>query len=1074
MSPARTPGRAGVKPMPSECPSCRKPMPDAAVVAVFCMYCGVRIGGSITTDETNSHATPVSGYVVGPRSSDIDPDLTVDIPTNAYHPPVEGPDEEPDPASEPVPSSVGGFRLLRLLGSGGQGAVYEAEDNAAGTRVAVKLLSARYTSSTTSVERFRQEGRLASQISHPRCVFVYGADPDAGRPYIVMELMPGATLKDLVDRRGPLPIAEAVTRILDTIDGLAEAHRLGVIHRDVKPSNCFVTADDRVKIGDFGLSKSLGGSNPAKHLTGSGRFVGTVLFAPPEQIRGEEVGYDSDVYAVCATLYFLLTGQAPHQHESVTAALAKAISEPPPAVRTKRPDCPKDLDKIVYRGLDRDRDRRWRSLADLRDALATLLPSKQIPARPRALIAAYLMDAVLIRIAASLLELGREILFTRHINVDTTANISWITLVLSLIYFTVGEGVYGTTIGKWLVRLRVVRLGEPGPPGLGRAAIRTLVFILLWYTIFYFPRFLIAAFSGFGAAGQFFGVVVGIGLCLAGLITLWNQCRAKWGFRGVQDFASGCRVVTRPIPADRASLVSRFASPLETFRVSPKPLPEAVGGYTIRGMLSALPGGGMVWAAEDRGLNRRVILELRPGVPVIDLPNPFSVVRPTRIRRLSAGTLDWADATYDWTAYVAPAGAPLPDVVNPALPLAWGDARPILEQLAEELKVAEKDGTLPSRLGVDQVWVEPGGRVQLLEFPLPTGTELGAVDEFAPLGLLRQTTVLMLEGRTWAGAARVKAPLPPHASRIVNRLVSPSDPYGVADDLIHDLAESHAHPSRITSSQRATQVGVQGLFMALGLGISTVFAVSLSFLLVFGSEFVAKEVHQQAEWAADPDIKEKILAQPGVETNFGTMTYDEAVDRLEAHAEVLRNLAVHYRPALTQIEQDVLDRDLLPLFDGKSSKDPKGLADALAEMKKYDSVEQVRSEEEREDRNAPRGIARVGMAVSGFFFLCWLLCAFLFRGGLSWFLGGLTLVRADSRPAGRWLVLFRSFLVWLPLFALFAGLTWLQVVNPHAVAWRVGLSAAIPLLLLGYVAIAIRYPDRPPQDRLLGTYLVRF
>ena len=132
-----------------------------------------------------------------------------------------------------------------------------------GRRVALKLISADFAASPAAVERFRREGRLASGVSHPRCVFVLAADEAAGRPYIVMELMPGTTLQDLVDRDGPMPIEKAISKISDVIDGLREAHRLGVVHRDVKPSNCFLDADGRVKIGDFGLSKSLVASDRA-------------------------------------------------------------------------------------------------------------------------------------------------------------------------------------------------------------------------------------------------------------------------------------------------------------------------------------------------------------------------------------------------------------------------------------------------------------------------------------------------------------------------------------------------------------------------------------------------------------------------------------------------------------------------------------------------------------------------------------------------------------------------------------------------------------------------------------------
>src|SRR5262249_1495241 len=151
----------------------------------------------------------------------------------------------------------------------------------------------------------RQEGRLASLIAHPRCVFVFAADEEAGRPYIVMELMPGSTLQDLVDRQGPLPPEQAVARILDVIEGLQEVQRHGVVPRGVKPSNCFLGADGRVRVGDFGLSKSLARDS---HLTRTGAFLGTPRFCSPEQLRGEPIDQQSDGYSVAATLYFLLTG----------------------------------------------------------------------------------------------------------------------------------------------------------------------------------------------------------------------------------------------------------------------------------------------------------------------------------------------------------------------------------------------------------------------------------------------------------------------------------------------------------------------------------------------------------------------------------------------------------------------------------------------------------------------------------------------------------------------------------------------------------------------------------------------
>src|SRR5262249_24203533 len=137
-------------------------------------------------------------------------------------------------------TTLGGYRLLKILGSGGMGSVYEAEDCGAGQKVAVKVLNAQVAAGPSSIQRFRQEGQLASLLSHPHCVFVMAAEEQAGRPYIVMELMPGETLRDLVEKHGPLSPRDAIAKILDVIDGLQEAHRLNILHRDVKPSNCFL------------------------------------------------------------------------------------------------------------------------------------------------------------------------------------------------------------------------------------------------------------------------------------------------------------------------------------------------------------------------------------------------------------------------------------------------------------------------------------------------------------------------------------------------------------------------------------------------------------------------------------------------------------------------------------------------------------------------------------------------------------------------------------------------------------------------------------------------------------------
>src|SRR5205807_2020909 len=170
---------------------------------------------------------------------------------------------------------------------------------------------------------------------------------------------------------------------------------LGLVHRDVKPSNCFLEADGRVKVGDFGLAKSL--LRPA-HLTRTGTFLGTPSFASPEQIKMEAVDAQSDVYSVAATLYFLLTGQAPFQTGDAMATMARIVADDPPAVRTLRPELPRALDKVILRGLERDRKRRWRSLDEFRQALLAFLPAEPSVGGLGLRFGAIFVDKMLLRV----------------------------------------------------------------------------------------------------------------------------------------------------------------------------------------------------------------------------------------------------------------------------------------------------------------------------------------------------------------------------------------------------------------------------------------------------------------------------------------------------------------------------------------------------------------------------------------------------------------------------------------------------------------------------------------------------
>jgi hypothetical protein len=1016
------------------------------------MYCGkplddTRIRGLANVGDSSA-ASESPTLILDPVS---DPDLTTDYRTTSH------PEPQPDP---PPPERVGCYRLLRKLGTGGMGQVFEAESDDSGERVALKLLSPKLVTNPTSVERFKQEGRLASQISHPRCVFVYGVDADEGRPFIVMELMPGSTLKDLVDKRGPMAWDRAVHRILDVLDGLIEAHRLGMLHRDVKPSNCFLTDDDRVKIGDFGLSKSLDSRHQQKHLTSSGAFLGTVLFASPEQIRGDEVSYDSDVYSVAATLYYLLVGRPPHHHTSMTAALAKAISEPPPSIRAQRPDVPREVERIVFRALDRDRNRRYGSLEEFRDALQDVLPERQRPPRMRDLVSAYLIDVMFCILFLTIPFVVLYDLIVAKPSVADGIEGDWLFLAILIAYFTVSEGWFGSTVGKLLFRLRATRLGQVGRPGPGPALTRTVVFHVIVVALLMLAGVLMLVPA--------VGPVVGVAVLFAGVVGLFLQRKQSSTQQGVHDYASGCRVVQRPRSEHRPRLKSQFENPLEHPTADPQ-LPAVVGGFSVRGRLQDLADGAAVWVAEDESLNRRILLWVRPAKLLPD-GLPPSPVRPGRLRAVSTGELVWNDGAYGWVAFVAPTGAPLVDVVTKEHLLSWADARMVLEQVVLELQDSEADGSTPARLGVDHLWVEPNGRVHLLEFPIPPKRLKAVPASPNALELVRQVAAVTLEGGVKPSGTGIESPLPPHATRVVERLFRADDPPTLLA-MHEELLASHAHQPEVTSGMRTAHLGLVlaisgwALFAAvvLSLGFCVRYAVradeaakqTLAVLHALDSPEVV------AAWRENSPFLRDVLAPehlPGMKAALAT-EHARAVERLQNQRETLS------RP------ERVL-ADSLSAFQNAP--------DELFRQPEYHAVAEYRLLLAAGGRNNPEAVegeARRVHAAGDSFLLVLIVVvfaafAFAFRGGVSYLLSGIALVRRDGRPAGRWVCALREVVIGAPMLIVLLLNTWVQALHPDWVYVRLGFVMLTVVTFLGYLIVGLRYTHQGPYDELVGTYMV--
>ena len=562
-----------------QCPHCGETLEASKIPPRFCSNCGQPLR-PLTDDPTQPYTPPTT------------------LPVIALAEPVT------------VPESVGGYRLLRALGEGGMGSVFEGEEIATGRRVAVKLIRAEFADSPDAVERFRREGRLAGTIAHPRCVFVFAADEEAGRPYIVMELMPGATLASLVETKGPLKPRDAVARILDVIEGLQEAHRCGLIHRDVKPSNCFVDADNRVKVGDFGLSKAL---KTDGRLTQSGAFLGTLLYAAPEQIRNDHVDHQADVYSVAATLYYLLTGRAPFQNENTdaAAALARTLTDPTTPIRKRRHDVPTTLDAVVLRGLERARERRWPNLEAFRQALLPFVRDQRSWALLGWRVGAYLLDAAALFAASVLLGIGEAVLTTHNILAGPwgSAMAHMLNNGLPVLYFFLPEWLVGGSPGKVLFNLRVRTAIRNERLGLLRALLRTL----LWFAIYNAPSWLLIGLA-YAVVHAFpidafdrslivllLSVFTWPMTLLGGALLLGCTMRRSNGFRALHDFLTRTMVIR--LPSKRGSrLLAGVAVP-----PTPTPMPgsglDRLGAFVVRGQLCAL-GDDQLLLGEDGGLHR--------------------------------------------------------------------------------------------------------------------------------------------------------------------------------------------------------------------------------------------------------------------------------------------------------------------------------------------------------------------------------------------------------------------------------------------------------------------------------------
>ena len=939
-----------------------------------------------------------------------------------------------DASMLPAGAVIGPFRVVALLGRGGMGVVYEAEEIDSGRRVALKVLLPGLRRDIDRA-RFLKEGRLAASLDHPNCIYVFGAWELDGRLVIAMELM-RETLADRLKHGGRLPPAEAVDAILQVIAGLEAAATAGILHRDVKPSNCFVSEDGSVKIGDFGISISAHPSSETGLVTGR-RIVGTPGYASPEQLRGDDVDTRTDVYGVGATVYQLVTGRPPFDKPDLMSLLMAVANEKPQAPHAVHRRIPRGLSQIIQRCLAKKPEGRYGSHAALASALQHY-SSSAAPAASlgRRTVASLIDHLLLFTTFLWILRVGgfpSDIDSVRSVAILAVGAPAW-----RVAYFALLEGVWGASFGKACAGIRVA--GADGrPAGLARALSRSVLFVLSFDAITLIA--LVIAPEALLKPGTEVGFIFrsDVRLVLA-LAVLFCTARRGNGFACAHDLVTRTRVVERR-PQTRPATAPAVVS------AGTRPAIARVGPYDV--LAPSIDGMPPEWSLGfDPVLARPVwICSTSADAPAVSAARR-AVNRPARLRWL-AGRRTAGEA---WDVYSAAPGLPLLDACR--TPLAWGDLRWWLWSLAQECQTAMRESTLP-RLRVDRVRVVEGGLAHLVDDPShdPAPDLRDAGEASTPGDFLSRVAALVLgrgRGAQDEKGPRSRDPLPVAAGRLVRALDgSPPVDAGAAVSSLEQLVR---RPAATTWRLRLLPVAVCLLPVATS-GLNSGLGV----------------------WMAEPAparLNNVRVAAAGLRTlDMADRGDTRLSNELREALEVL--LASRYRPWLEAPDRFRLNGRQLNLSGSYSAVRRRVLmTPPSVDAARLAAAEKTAAPfvEEALRQPAPPSVWMIPSFQVGVlwpFAIAGLVVSLVFRTGLIR-MSGLEVVTDDGDPAGRVRLVIRSLLMWSPI--LIAMLAQSLVIGVQLGPGIVSLAAIATMA--GGAFLTLWTPSRGPHDRLAGTWVV--